>query len=86
MIPAHDWRVSRLAIDTATGRVAGVCLCEVTTADRPSQTLEPLATHGTEACRLVAGFLSQLGEGYDVFKALGVEKLLYMNIVVVDKR
>ena len=86
MILRHDWRVSRLALDADTGRVAGVCLCDMSTAERTSQALTPGAAFSTETRRISRGFFQQLGEDYDVFQALDIEKVLHLNITVVDRR
>ena len=86
MVGSHDWSVSRLAVDTSTGRLAGVCLCDLGTAERPSQALAQLTATDTEACRLAGGFLAQLEEGYDVFQALDIDKVIHINIVTVDKK
>ena len=85
-IRAHDWSVSRLAVDAATGAVAGVCLCDVASEQQPARALDSFIETNTEACQLTAGFLVQLVEGYDIFKALGVQKVLCLNMVTVDKR
>ncbi|XP_043210291.1 uncharacterized protein LOC122375148 [Amphibalanus amphitrite] len=86
IITSHDWRVSRLAVDAATGTVAGVCLCDMSTLDQPTHALDATLQNKSEACRLIADFLLQAEEGYDVFKDLGVKKVLNLNIVTVDKR
>ncbi|KAF0306849.1 hypothetical protein FJT64_021746 [Amphibalanus amphitrite] len=86
IITSHDWSVSRLAVDAATGTVAGVCLCDMSTLDQPTRALEPMAQTDSEACRLTAAFLHQLEGDYNPFKALGVDKVLCLNMVGVDKR
>ncbi|XP_043210289.1 arylalkylamine N-acetyltransferase-like 2 [Amphibalanus amphitrite] len=86
VISTHDWRVSRVAVDAATGAVAGVCLCDIFTADQPTRSLEPLMQYDTEACRLLTNYLHQIEGDYDVLKALGVDKALYLSMVAVDER
>ena len=86
IIPAHNWAVSRLAVDAATGQVAGVCLCDVATVDQPSRAYDSLINTKTQACQIVMEFLEQLMGGYNVFKVFGVDKVLCLNMVTVDAR
>ena len=86
LVRAHDWSVSRLAVDATTGSVAGVCLCDVATAERPSRALDSVTQTKTEACQLLGGLIKQVMEGYDVFTALGVQKVLYLNLCSVEQR
>ena len=41
---------------------------------------------GTESSRLVYGVVHQLEQRYDVFKALGADRVLQINIGVVDPK
>ena len=56
------------------------------TASHPSLACNPLRESGTEAARIVLGSLEQLLDGYDAFKILQAEKVLYIYVGVVDKR
>ena len=85
-IRAHDWSISRLAVDAATGAVAGVCLCDVGTAEKRSQALHCITQTNTEASRLLSDYIKEMAQGYDEFGDPAVKKAMYLNFVTVDKR
>jgi len=83
ILATWPWEGCLMAVDAATDRVVGVSISLITEPDSPNA-FQAFMESGSEVSLMFVPFMAELQGDYDVFKALGVKRVLYRVMTTVD--